>query len=846
MPRKTILIAVLLAGLCAFGGWWLVGSDEIALPDAAAASARPAEASAAANSASTAREADAASDTAQRAAAEASASHGPGARLRILDESGEPVADAEVVCDETAKAHRDWPPAARPPATVPRVRSDATGVVHLPAAVARAFVVAWQGERYGEDHVDFDDPLVPLPELRIAPDRTLHIALVSPRGTPVPNVPVQCRYQAREAIVDDGKDAHVLPRTDAQGRVTFWHAQQLEFWDRTRTGLEVRALVYGAGQPFVKLDLAEPPPELLTVLCPDHGSLRVRGWLEPGVPLPGDLQPSVWCDGVQDFDGDTSELMLPGNTPAERVVHPLALDRQFQVGSQQCGDRTSEELRRAGQEGIVDLFAGRNLSFGRLQLVLPDGAPCAAQSVSVRSRSEVRLATDAQGFLQLPLSNRAQRVQMQVAALRLFGWYDQPKAATGQGRVFDLGNLRLQPMQRLAQGKLVEAETGRPLQGTVVAVSVGGSNEADLRTRQASTATAADGAFELWGSLGGKLSLRGSSKRYAGASLAVEAGASDVVLELRRARQLEALVLLDPGVTVSGMVVRVATGSGNSGYGRSGNLEPGQLRYRFDLPEHDDVSLEVLSEHEVETLGTLPMAQWQAVDGGFQATLDLRGKVANLEVTITQTPTDPEVAGWLAAVGDRQQLQLGCMYARPVGTRLPLRDVWFSHHFVLAVNKTSAYEAIAERDGSCERVVLRSGHNQVELPAPPVARFALEGLPAEAEVGDVSVQVLRLAVYEPLYDQLVAAGQSEQIAMTLPMPTTEGALTEFEGWRESVELRAGTATLTLSTRGGYVAVPMVGERPLLAAAVRFEAREAVTKVRVALRVTPEQLQAARR
>ena len=41
MSRKTILIAVLLAGLCAFGGWLLTGSDEVALPDAASTSARP-------------------------------------------------------------------------------------------------------------------------------------------------------------------------------------------------------------------------------------------------------------------------------------------------------------------------------------------------------------------------------------------------------------------------------------------------------------------------------------------------------------------------------------------------------------------------------------------------------------------------------------------------------------------------------------------------------------------------------------------------------------------------------------------------------------------------------------
>lgn len=846
MSRKTILIAVLLVGLCAFGGWLLVGADEVALPDAAAAAAHRVEASALAHSVPTARDADALQDVAQRAAAEASASHGPGVRLRIVDEHGEPVADAEVVCDETAKAHRDWPPAARPPATVPRVRSDATGVVHLRAGLARAFVVAWQGDRYGEDHVDFDDPLVPLPELRIAPDRTVHIALVSPRGAPVPNVPVQCRYQAREAIVDDGKRSHVLPRTDAQGRVTFWHAQQLDFWDRTRIGLEVRALVYGADQPFVKLDLVEPPPELLTVVCPDHGSLRVRGWLEPGVPLPGDLQPSVWCDGLQESDVDTSELLLPGQSPAERVVHPLALERRFQIGSQQCGDRTSEELRRAGQEGLVDLFAGRNLSVGRVQLVLPDGTPCAAQSVLVRGRQEARLASDARGFLHLQLGSRAQRVQMQIAELRMYGWFDQPKAVAGQGRVTDLGTVRLQPMQRLAQGRLVEAETGRPLQGSVTAFSLSAGNEPDMRNRQAWTATAADGAFELWGSLEGKLSLRGSCMRYAGASVTVEVGASDVVLELRRSRQLEAQVLVDAGVTVSEMVVRVTTGSGNPGFGRSGTQEPGQLRFRFDLPEHDDLTLEALSEHEVETLGTLPLAQWQPVDGGFQATLDLRGKVANLEVTITQTPPDPEVAGWLAAQGDGMSLQMGCLYARPVGTRLPLRDVWFSHHFVLAVNRTSAYEAIADRNGSCERVVLRPGHNQIELPAPPVARCALEGLPAEAEVADVSVQVLRVAVYEPLYDQLVAAGQGESIAPTLPMPTTAAALNDFEGWRESADLQAGAAVVVLPSRGGYVAIPMVGERPLLAAAVPFEAREAVTKVRVVLRVTPEQLQAARR
>ena len=845
MSRKTILIAVLLAGLCAFGGWLLTGSDEVALPDAASTSARPVEAPAAANSVSTAREADAASDVAQRAAAEASASHGPSARLRILDERGEPVADAEVVCDETAKAYRDWPPAARPPASVPRVRSDATGLVHLPAALARAFVVAWAGERYGEGHVDFDDPLVPVPELRIAPDRTVHIAVVSPRGAPVPNVPVQYRYQSREAIVDEGKHRHLLPRTDAQGRVTLWHAQQLDFWDRTRTGLEVRALVYGADQPFVKLDLAEPPPELLTVVCPDHGSLRVRGWLEPGVPLPGELDPSVSYDGGPDLPGGASDLLLPGNSPAERVVHPLALERRFQVGAVQCGERTSEELRRAGQEGVVDLFAGRNLSFGRLQLVLPDGSPCAAQSVSVRGRNEFRLSTDAQGFLQLPLTSRAQRVQLQVAALRLFGWFEQPKAVSGQGRVVALGILRLQPMQRLAQGRLVEAETGRPLQGSVTAISVGAGNEPDMRNRQSSTATAADGAFELWGSLTGKLSLRGSSKRYAGGSLAIEAGASDLVLELRRARQLDALVLVDPGVTVSGMEVRVGTGSGNSGYGR-GTMEPGQLRYRFDLPEHDDVTLEVLCEHEVETLASVPLAQWQAVDGGFQATVDLRGKVANLEVTITQTPAEPEVAGWLAAAGGGLELSLGCLYARPAGTRLPLRDVWFDHHFVLAVNKTSAYEAIAERDGSCERVVLRPGHNRIELPAPTVVRCTIEGLPAEAEIADVSVQVLRLATYEPLYEQLVAAGQAEAGPPTLPMPTTAAAWNDFQGWSETAGLQAGGALHILPTRGSYVAIPVVGDQPLLAAAVPFEVREAVTKMRVALRVTPEQLQAVRR
>src|SRR5678809_955796 len=90
------------------------------------------------------------------------------ALVRIVDERGAPVAEAEVTFDVSAELVDDsrWLPfdVEQRLANAVRVRSGDDGVARLASDALRARVIARHGERFGQGVVEFADPWCDLPE----------------------------------------------------------------------------------------------------------------------------------------------------------------------------------------------------------------------------------------------------------------------------------------------------------------------------------------------------------------------------------------------------------------------------------------------------------------------------------------------------------------------------------------------------------------------------------------------------------------------------------------------------------------------------------------------------------
>ena len=826
MSRRVLLAVPIGAVLLALLAWGtFIASDAAtppAPPPAAAGAAHGALASPAPTPPAVASE---------RQHAEGSAVPLPQRRVRVIDEHGAPVADADVAYDLSEELCEHWRPfpfdvEERLP-NASHLRTTRDGIAVLPTAAARAFVMARAGQRFGHRVVEFDSQLWEIPELHIAPDRTLRIAVVSPRGEPRSDVPVAATFLDSDPFSRHPTTTHYLPRTGPDGTTVLWHAQTtLRFWDRSRPTVDLAAVVLGAKTRQVHVALSEPAPERIVLECPDHGGVRVSARWSAGTTNRADL--ARWIHTHPEHDEGPGELLVDGASTSQWRFFPVALGAMFETGTNVGAVDAFAGPVQHGADVAVDLELEARTGW-RATMLRPDGQPCANEEIVLDPLTNARKVTtdDAGG-----ITFWTTRDTVTFAASRLRAQATLPAPEPPENGTRDLGVVRLLPQVLLAQGRVVEATTRRPVRIYVEATVTGPD---DVPNEVARTVTGADGAFELWGVASGKITLDLEKVAYAHVLLEVDVGSRDLVVAMPEARRLRAHVSVDPDIALESLEIRVRTAD-DAQIWRTARIERGSFHGLFELPDGDDLVFDVRGCDGGPVLRAVPMREWVVEEGAFATSVDLRSQLGNVIVKV------------LGQKDDYNEMN-GSIYVRPQASRAPWAQVEVSERFAFVVPRGTVLDAVVRPDGGCcTRTTLREGENTIEVPDPPVAVLELSGLPPGVQRTSIGVHIWRLVRAEPLLDALVADGVAHLDPYdNAQAPRTTADLANMTGEHVSDTFGDGPLRFVLHRRGSYVAVPYaVGEKwkPMLGAMVKFELSAPGQVVHTTIRLDPDEVRAA--
>ncbi|HEU4419036.1 MAG TPA: hypothetical protein VFT55_08865, partial [Planctomycetota bacterium] len=687
------------------------------------------------------------------------------------------------------------------------------------------FVMARAGQRFGHRVVEFDSQLWEIPELHIAPDRTLRIAVVSPRGEPRSDVPIAATFLDSDPFSRYPTSTCYLPRTGPDGTTVLWHAQTTHwFWDRSRATVDLAAVVLGAKTRQVHVALSEPAPERIVLECPDHGGVRVSARWSAGTTNRADV--ARWIHTHPEHDEGPGELLVDGASTSQWRFFPVALGAMFETGTNVGAVDAFAGPVQHGADVAVDLVLAAATG-GRATLLRPDGQPCANEEIVLDPLTNARKVTtdDAGG-----ITFWTTRDTVTFAASRLRAQATLPVPEPPENGTRDLGVVRLLPQVLLAQGRVVEATTRRPVRICVEATVTG---PGDVPDEVARTVTGADGAFELWGVASGKITLDLEKVGYAHVLLEVDVGSRDLVVAMPEARRLRVHVSVDPDIAVESLEICVRTAD-EAKIWRTARIERGSFHGLFELPDGDDLVFDVRGCDGGPLMRAVPMREWVVEEGAFSTSVDLRGQLGNVIVTVRGQMDDFD-GGWI--------------YVRPQASRAPWAYVQMSERFAFVVPRGTVLDAVVRPDGGCcTRTTLREGENTIDMPDPPVAVLELSGLPPGVERTSIGVQVWRLVRAEPLLDALVADGVADLEADdNAQAPRTAADLANMAGDEVTKTFGDGPLRFVLHRRGSYVAVPhAAGEqrKPMLGAMVKFELTAPGQVVHTTIRLDPDEVRAA--
>jgi len=824
MSRRLVTVIAMCVALLLVIGWRTFAPSDFSAPPGNAAP----DASTAA-SASFDGSAPPVTEPGMTVARSDAAPRGPQRRARIVDENGAPVANAEVAFDVSEELCEAWQP--QPfdfelrLAAAPRYTSATDGIVVLPTDTAVAFVIARAGDRFGHRVIAFDSRLFEVPLLTIALDRNLRIAVVGPRGELRPDVPVMVVFQHEQGLVGEGTDTRWLPRTDANGVTMLWHAQTLPFWNRADPALDLQAMVLGASPRPVHVRLADPVADSIVLECPDHGGVRVRAWSAPGIPNHAWEMPQI---GETDALELPLEMLMPGASPASWCVFPVALGKSWFVGSlhfEQVG--VAGPVQHA-QEVLVDLTqVPRDWT---AQLLRPDGQPCASQFIELGEGFRLSFETDAQGHGAFDYGGDS--LSFYAPRLHAVARVSLPTQRDPTGPT-DLGVIRLESQHVLATGRVIDAATGQPLRAMLRKRRLTEADDDWFWGEQAG----AEGQFELYGEAQGRIELEAMLAGFTTTKLEIAVGTRDIVMAMLPARLLRATVLVDAAIAVDALDVRMRQGDEPKIW-RTARIEQSRFHAVFELPPGEDLVLEIAGADDLPSLRSVPLSEWTRENGAFAATVDLRGVLANVLVTIRR-----------ADAGDDAN---GSLYVRPTGSTAPWVEMQLRGRLAFAAPKATTLDAIVRPDGgACVRATLRPGENTIEVPLPSSAQVELTGMPPGVARTAIAVQVYRLVRRDPLLGELVAAGlDTIDQGEVHDWPRTAADLERMAGEDLWAVFGAGPVRFELRSHGSYVAVPYVvaGNRrvPLLDAAVGIEITTPGAVVEATIRLDPEKVRAALR
>ncbi|MFY9342303.1 MAG: hypothetical protein WAT39_07430 [Planctomycetota bacterium] len=729
--------------------------------------------------------------------------------VQVVDERGDPVVGARVqwTTREWENRYLDFAPfdVEVEFATAPVVTTDSRGFATLPADVQRAFGWARQGERFGQAMLVLDEPLLYRALLEIRPDVTIRAVVRGPGGEAFADVPVLARFQEEESVDPGGFTQVYLGRSDRDGRVALAHAACLRSWSPAAPLVALRAVVLGAATewtPWSDGDARE-----LSLRCPPHGRLRVQ--VPPAVPGTPTLALRDEPERGKSFSGNgTFGERLAG----DRILFPaVALDRSWLLRLERCEELEVMGPTRHGQ--VVDAVLQPAAGLPLLRLLLPSGAPCANRRVLLRSIDPddpaTEAVTDGDGIVRF--------VPWAVPTLVVVSPADRAEAELSPApQPADRGftaTLRLEPQRVLVAGRTVDAASGAPI------AAVLWLKDESWTTLQR-VASGPDGSFEFLG--------RGEQPRWLCARsepsdivrLPVAAGATQLIVRIPRSRQLAVTLLVDADVPLDAFHFAIAGHAMGARYlQRAGRRDAVVL-----LPDGDDLVLEVAADTYLAPLLRVPMAEWQAVSGGFRVTVDLRGQLATATVEVRCDAVVVPATVYVRGSSD---------------------DDWRNYEtsrFRFAMRRGGTWAAIVAADAhGCAEALLRPGHNIVEVPAAATLQVTVHGVPPELPVGVVGVRVFRLALREPLLDQMYGSEPPPRL------PQTAEQLAALDGPHPE-EVRGEPGRFTIARRGAYAVVPFVrrGERSELLAphakAVDVDVHGA--RVDTTVTVPPEAVRAA--
>lgn len=794
------------------------------------------------------------------AGSEAPAASEPGARgpereARVLDERGQPVAGAEVaflpasealgLADVTRDCELSF-------AAAPRARSGADGIVRLPTALASVAAVARQGDRFGVGTIHFHDRSVAMHELRIAPDRHLVVHVRDAAGTPRPFVPVEVRVPASQWQQFRDWNVDNVGLTDADGRLTLWHAQRLYAWDLQRPMFELRARVVGAEPPFVAIDLATPRVDPLVLVCPPHGRIFVQRWLAPGIADGSDDDPCAWLIR-DDYDGERPPQAFgdfPGAMTGPWRSWPLALGQRWRlrwggVQREVVGPAQDGEAVRVEHTLLVPDANGEKRFGVVAALERPDGSPCAGVEIALGSplqaqgRHVDRVRTDAVGRVQFV--TRWASAEFTVVGENLYAERRLPAAPTG---VVDLGVVRLAAPRTLAAGRCVDVVTGLPIRVCLQAPS------ATWAWR-----TGGDGAFALvdapsapWPSTG-ELSLRVGPDRdgqtccfgYRQRLLPLAIGGSNLEVRLERARVLRSTLHVDAAIGGIALDVRVCTSVGSGWLSGTRHETAGRVQHAWEVSDDfaapANMRLEVHSDDDESPLAVVDGTSFRPTPDGFDVELDLRGALEEYDVFTDGIEDMPFQGYWFVRSRGEQRW----------------RRMTLQRHVSLVVRRGAEIEAVfAPSFQPWQRRTLTTTFTRWR--PEPGSQLELTWDAPELPGVEVGVLVLLRQFSDRelagVVDPRVDADDDPHLEREHAWPLAPDALTALHanpGWGKEVRSTAAQH-MRVWQLGQYVVVPYAktakGLHWFVEQAVPFELVRAGSKVEVAVRVPAAAMQAA--
>ena len=528
----------------------------------------------------------------ERVAAPASFS-GPGADILVVEfGSDTPIADAEVLCWPPDFDWQKLTPTLRRLFTddreaalrqlQPPCRSDAAGRCRVPLGKDQTQVIAKHGDRRAEGWLTRETPQPYVLALR--PDRTLRVRVRFADGAPARGLNVMATREADKTQFGVGI-------TDGDGRATYPHLQELAGDEAAR--LQVRAEYPGGASEPVAVVATDPPDEILLRL-PACGKLIVHVRDRDGAPLdPRMLEDArvdltVWSQRPTDSYAEnnvTGRGQAPIDANGDATFDAIAFGQMLRV-------TTGHSIRSA----IVN---GPTAAEPRVELVLQEDAShvvctgvlrtdggqpyTGAFQLFLRFSRGMVSATgrpDAAGRFRLGLGDLAagQRSEASFDTLLASRQTGDPALAAAlpardmQKGINDLGEVRLAPHAVLLQGRFEGEELPERLP-LHLQFEVQRDNRWD--TEWNLQPVWSDHAFTVTSAIasGTPMRLKVNTQTFLPiAPIEFTAGATGMVIPLRRGGSVAAWFLVDAGVPTDDLRIEL----------RPGDAPPPDANRQFD------------------------------------------------------------------------------------------------------------------------------------------------------------------------------------------------------------------------------------------------------------------------